>query len=102
LEKNNKRFGDFFIATDANQCLPGFIWDDKDTIEDRTDDEWVPALDDQGNQKNVDSYGYGFHAGGYTGEDPLKIMIQMTQPSAVEDSAPEMRNAGRFVRQSFG
>jgi hypothetical protein len=72
LEKNNKRFGDFFIATDATQCLPGFIWDDKDTIEDRTDDEWVPALDDQGNQKNVDSYGYGFHAGGYTGEDPLK------------------------------
>jgi hypothetical protein len=46
--------------------------DDKGTIEDRTDDEWVPALDDQGNQKNVDSYGYGFHAGGYTGEDPLK------------------------------
>jgi hypothetical protein len=39
----------------------------------------------------VDSYGYGFHAGGYTGEDPLKIMIQMTQLSAVEDSAPEMQ-----------
>jgi hypothetical protein len=61
-----------FIATDANQKLPGFRWNDNDTPNDNTDDKWVPALDDQGNQKNVDSYGYGFHAGGYTGLDPLK------------------------------
>jgi hypothetical protein len=67
-----------------------------------TDDKWVPALDDQGNQKNVDSYGYGFHAGGYTGLDPLKIIIQMTQHSAVEDSAQRCGDAGWFVRQGFG
>jgi hypothetical protein len=56
-----------------------------------TDDKWVPALDDQGNQKNVDSYGYGFHAGGYTLGRSIKNNNPNDTHSAVEDSAQMMR-----------
>jgi RHS repeat-associated protein len=71
LEKNNKRFGEFFIATTANQSLPSFTFDDKDS-EDSKDDEWVPLINGEGNRVYTDSFGYGFHAGGYSGDDPLK------------------------------
>jgi hypothetical protein len=65
IEKNNADFGDYFIATDANQNLPGLK---------RVDDlqGWYPIRDEDGNQVYTKSYGYGFHAGGYSGEDPLK------------------------------
>jgi hypothetical protein len=68
LKKTIIRFGEFFIATDANQSLPGFTLDEKDTPLDSSDDAWVPAIDEQGNRKYTDSYGYGFHAGGIQGK----------------------------------